>query len=275
MTATAAATTAADTGRAAPRARFGPVVLAEFTKFRTVRSSFWTLLISAALTVGIGAAFLPIVIDSYTPAHPGEQAAAVAIREGWWFEGLHVGILAVMILGVLVATTEYGTGTIRATLAAVPSRLRVLTAKVVAFTAVALVAGAVQAYAAFLAARPILADRGIDVPLTDPDALRGVTMATLAIVGAGLFGLGAGLLIRHTAGAIGAVVAVMWVVTGLALLLPDSWADVRRALPANALYGMFTPSANTFAVAPATAVFFGYLLALVAVAAVLLHRRDT
>lgn len=269
MTATA---TIAATGRAAPRVGFAPVVLAEWTKFRTVRSSFWTLLISAALTVGIGAAFLPVVVDSYDG--PTDQAAHWATDEGWWFEGLHVGILAVMILGVLVATTEYGTGTIRATLAAVPSRLQVLTAKVAAFTAVTLLAGAAQAYTAFLAARPILADRGIDVPLTDPDALRGVSMATLAIVGAGLFGLGAGLLIRHTAGAIGAVVAVMWVVTGLALLLPDSWADVRRALPANALYGMFTPSSNTFAVGTATAVFFGYLLALLAIAAVLLQRRD-
>lgn len=269
---TATATIAADARRAAPRVGLRGVVLAEWTKFRTVRSSFWTLLISVALTVGIGAAFLPVVVDSYDG--PADQAAHWATREGWWFEGLHVGILVVMILGVLVASAEYGTGTIRATLAAVPSRMRVLSAKVLAFAAVTVVAGAVQAFAAFLAARPILADRGIDVSLADPDALRGVAMATLAIVGAGLFGLGTGLLVRHTAGAIGAVVAVIWVVTALALLLPESWVEVQRALPANAMYGMFTPSANTFAVGPATGVFFGYVLALLAAAAILLHRRD-
>lgn len=239
-------TTTADVRRVLPRVGFRGVVLAEWTKFRTVRSSLWTLLISVALTVGTGAFFLPIVADEYVG--PTDQAASTAIREGWWYEGLHAGILAVIVLGVLVASAEYGTGTIRATLSVVPSRLRVLAAKVVAFTGVTLVAGAFQASAAFLTARPALADRGIDVPLTDPDALRGVMMATLAIVGAGLFGIGAGLLIRHVAGAIGTVVAVIWVITGLSLLLPDSWADVRRALPAHALYGMFTPGSNTFAV---------------------------
>lgn len=253
---------------------FGRVVLSEWTKFRTARSSFWTLLISVAVTVGTGAAFLPFVVDSYGPAHAAESAATVAIREGWWFEGLHVGILAVMILGVLVASSEYGTGTIRATLSAVPSRWGVLAAKVVSFTAVTLVAGVVQAFAAFLVARPILADRSIDVPLGDPAALRGVAMAALAIVGAGLLGLAVGLLIRHTAGAIGAVVAVMWVVTGLAVLLPASWDNVVKALPASAMYAMFTPSGSTLAVGPATAVLFGYVLVLLAIAGAALTRRD-
>jgi ABC-2 type transport system permease protein len=247
-------------------------VHAEWTKFRTLRSSFWTLLISAALTVGIGAGFLPFVIDTYEG--PVDEAAAWAVAEGWWFEGLHVGILAVMILGVLVASSEYGTGTIRATLAAVPARTRVLAAKAVSFSVVTLVTGAIQASAAFLVARPILADRSIDVPISDPGAWRGVAMASLAIVGAGLFGLAAGLLIRHAAGAIGAVVAVMFVVPILALLLPPSWDAVVKALPSFAMNGMFTPSANTFSVGTATAVFAAYVAVIVAAAGVLFAHRD-
>jgi ABC-2 type transport system permease protein len=237
------------------------------------RSSFWTLLISAGLTIGIGAAFLPIVIDSY--GGPADMTGYWAVREGWWFEGLHVGILAVMILGVLVASSEYGTGTIQATLAAIPSRIRVLVAKAASFGAAALVAGAIQAFGAFAAARPILADRSIDVALTDPDALRGVAMATLAVAGAGLFGLGAGLLIRHTAGAIGGVVIVMFVMPILTLLFPASWDDLARVLPSAAMYGMFTPNSATFTAGPATAVFFGYVAALLTVAGVLFSRRDT
>jgi ABC-2 type transport system permease protein len=77
----------------------------------------------------------------------------------------------------------------------------VLAAKVVSFATVMLGAGAFTAVAAFLVARPILADRSIDVALADLAAWRGVAMATLATVGAGLLGLGAGLLVRHTAGA--------------------------------------------------------------------------
>lgn len=259
-----AASTHADVGRA---------VLAEWTKFRTVRSSFWTLVISAALTIGIAAAYMPQRIDLYEG--PADRAARAAAVEGWWFEGLHVGILAVSILGVLVASSEYGTGTIRVTLAAVPSRWRVVTAKVVSFGAVTFVVGAVQAVAVFLVTRPILTNRSIDVPLTDPDALRGVLLAALAIMGAGLFGLGAGLLIRHSAGAIGVVVGVMWVVSALALLLPDSWANVEKALPAAAMYTMFTPTADSLGVWAAAAVFFGYGTVLLTIAGLLFARRDS
>jgi hypothetical protein len=232
------------------------------------------LLVSAALTVGIGVSFLPFVIDGFTPAYPGQSAASAAISEGWWFEGLHVGIVAVMILGVLVATTEYGTGTIRATFAAVPTRTRVLVAKATSFSLVTLSAGAVQTSAAFLAARPILANHSIDVSLFDPAAWRGVAMATLAVTGAGLFGLAAGLLFRHTAGAIGAVIGVMWVVSGLAVLLPNSWSGVVDVLPASVLYAMFTPYTSTLTILPATAVFFSYVTGMLVVAGVLLNRRD-
>lgn len=254
------------------RGGVGRAMLAEWTKFRTVRSSLWTLLVSAGLTVGIGTAFLPIVIDSYDG--PAELTAYWAVREGWWFEGLHVGIVAVMILGVLVASSEYSTGTISSTLAAVPSRTPVLVAKALTFSLTALVVGAVQTVGALAAALPILADRSIDVALTDPDALRGAAMATLAVAGASLFGLGTGLLVRHTAGAIGAVVGVMFVAPIIAVLLPDSWDTVVKVLPSSAMYGMFTPNAATFEAGPSTAVFFGYVVALLVTAGIVFARRD-
>jgi ABC-2 type transport system permease protein len=267
-------TTLTQTGRQLLHGGLRRTILSEWTKFRSIRSSFWTLLISTALTIGIGASFLPFVIDGFTPAHPGQSAASVAIGEGWWFEGLHVGIVAVMILGVLVATTEYSTGTIRATFAAVPSRTRVLVAKATSFSLVTLAAGAVQSSAAFLAARPILASHSIEVALFDPAAWRGVATATLATVGAGLFGLAAGLLLRHTAAAIGAVIGVMWVVSGLAALLPASWSGVVDVLPASVLYAMFTPYTSTLTTWPAAAVFFSYVTGMLIVAGILLNRRD-
>jgi ABC-2 type transport system permease protein len=224
-------------------------------------------LISVGLTVGIGLAWLPTMVDLEQEAAGTDPAA-----EGWWYEGLHVGILAVMVLGVLMASTEYGTGTIRATLTAVPARPRVLAAKAVTIAAVTLVAGAVQAVATFLSARPILASYGYPVPLGDPVAWRGVGLATLAMSFAGLFGLGFGLLIRHSAGAIGAVVAVVFVVGLLGTVLS---ADLARYLPANSLYAMFTPSGGaTLAAGPGAAVFTGYLVALLVPATILFHRRD-
>lgn len=261
-------TAAVDSG--ARQAGFPGVVRSEWTKFRTVRSSYWTLLIAAALTVGLGLLWLPVMVDLNEDATAADPAA-----EGWWYEGLHVGILAVMILGALMASAEHGTGTIRASLTAVPARWRLLAGKAVTIAAVTLVTGAVQAAAAFLAARPILAGHGLSVPLTDPVAWRGVGLASLAMLAAGLFGLGFGLLIRHTAGAIGAVVTVIFVVGLLGSLLPASWGAA-KFLPANALYAMFTPGDGgaTLPAGPGAAVFSGYLVVLLAAAAVSFHRRD-
>lgn len=253
-----------------PTAGFRGLVAAEWTKFRTVRSSYWTLVIAAGLTIGIGLAWQPIMVDLNEGATAANPAA-----EGWWYEGLHVGILAMMILGALTATAEYSTGTIRATLAAVPSRWRVFAAKAVTIAAITLITGVVQAIAVFLLAQPILASHGLDVPPTDPAAWRGVVWATLAMAAAGLFGLGFGLLIRHTAGAIGAIVAVIFVVGLLGSLLPDS-LSIDKFLPANALYAMFTPGGEDFlTAAPGAAVFSAYVAVLVGAAAASLHRRDT
>lgn len=247
---------------------FGGVVRAEWTKFRSIRSSYWTLLSAAGLTIAVGLAFLTIIPDLNEGATSADPA-----REGWWYEGLHVGILAVMILGVLMASTEYATGTVRAMLAAVPSRLRVAAAKAVMIAAVTAVTGAIQAVAVFVAAQPILAEHGLDVPLTDPDAWRGVAMATLAMVLAGLFGLGVGLLVRHTAGAIGTVVGTMFVLGLLGAVLPASW-EVGKFLPGDTLYAMFTPDDSRLAPGAAAAVFFAYTAVLLAAAVTLFHRRD-
>jgi ABC-2 type transport system permease protein len=258
---------------AAPGARdFGRAVHAEWTKFRTVRSSPWTLLISTTLTIGTGAAFLPL--RSHTFHGPDSQAAHIAAYEGWWYEGMNIGIMAVIILGVLVATAEYSTGTINATLTAVPSRTRALAAKATTLAAITLVTGAVQAAAVFLIGRPILSSRGIDISLTDPQALRGLMMAALAMMGAGLFGLAAGLMIRATAGAIGAVVTVWFVVSALAALLPHSWSGVAEALPADANAAMFNPHQGLLSPGPATAVFGSYVAALLAIAGTLFVHRD-
>jgi ABC-2 type transport system permease protein len=267
--------------RQAPRrpAGFWRVTLAEWTKFRSVRSSVWTLLIATVLTVGLGVLFLGTVLDDYERMTAAERASHDLAATGAWYHGLPVGQVVIAILGVLVASSEYGTGTIRTTLAAVPSRIRVLAAKTVSVAVVALVAGAVQATAMFLVALPILADRSVDMSLTDPTALRGVALATLATMGMGLLGLGFGLLIRHSPGAIGAVVGVLLVISLFAPLLPASVEGFGKYLPPHAAWAMFgiagaDEEAVTLAPGPATAVFFGYVAALLVVAGMLFRRRD-
>jgi len=187
-------------------------------------------------------------------------------------------VLVSAALGALTSTGEYATGTIRATLAAVPSRLPVLGAKAVVFAASSFVLMLGAVLAAFLTGQAILSSRGLDsVALGDPGVLRAVVGAAVYLSGAGLIGLAVGALLRNTAAAISLVVATLFVVPGLFQLLPASWNDnVAPYLPSNAANAFMSVHATspTLSVGAGFAVFAGYVLVLLAGAAVALGRRD-
>jgi hypothetical protein len=267
-------TTTTVTAPADGRGDFTRVLLAEWTKFRTIRANHWTLTVSAAVTVALGATVLAGIIEDYDAMTSAQRVTFDPTAEGLWYHGLHLGQVILAVLGVLVASSEYSTGTIYSTLAATPNRLRVFTAKTLGFGGLAAAVGVVQAYAMFAVAQPILASRGLDVPLTDPAALRGVAWAAAATTGVALLGLGTGLLLRYTAGAVSTVLIVMLGIPIIGLFLPRSWSTVTKYLPADAGWALFTPSRHTLDLGPAAAVFFGYVALLLAAAALALIRRD-
>jgi ABC-2 type transport system permease protein len=204
---------------------FRGVALMEWRKLRSVRSTWWTLAVFAAGMVG-----LAILIGLKTPAHPGADYDPT--EEG--FAGLAIGQLALGILGVLVLSTEFGSGSIRATFAAVPRRGRVLAAKAAVITAVTLVAGEVLAFASFAAgqaaARSAVPHAGLHATLGEPGVLRAVLMGGAYPALIALIGLGLAALIRHTAGAISAVVGVVFVLPLILLPLGEHSA-VMKFLP--------------------------------------------
>jgi ABC-type transport system involved in multi-copper enzyme maturation permease subunit len=172
-------------------------------------------------------------------------------------------------------TAEYATGTIRCTLAAVPRRLPVLGAKAVVFGAVTMVAMMVATFAAFLGGQAIASTTGAS--LGDGDVLRAVIGAAVYLTGVGLLGLSAGVILRGTAAAIGALFAAMYAVPALFPLLPDAWnTTIGPYLPSNAGMAVMSVTRTAGTLAPGTglAVFAGYLLVAFAVAAILLKRRD-
>lgn len=249
-------------------------LLAEWTKFRTVRSTYWTLIAAAVITVGLGVSLLSGIMERYDAMSAAERADVDPAGTGIWYHGLHLGQVVLGVLGVLLATSEYGTGTIRVTLAAIPRRGRLLAAKLVGFGAFSLILGAVLAFTMFAVAQPILTGRGLDVPLTDPIALRGVGMAALVTSGVALLGLGTGLLIRHTAGAVTTLLIVLLGLPIVGQFFPSGWSVVTRFLIPEAGWAMFTPDDNALALGPTTAVFTTWVIAVLAAAAVAFHRRD-
>jgi ABC-2 type transport system permease protein len=251
------------------------VLNSEWIKFRSLRSSFYTLLAAVVATIGLGALFAAVVANRWTQMDAGERArfnpTDLSLR------GVFLAQLAIGVLGVLIITGEYSTGMIRATLGAVPTRLPVLWAKAAVFAVVSLITTAIAALAAFLVAQALLSSQHIQASLSDPGVIRAIIGTALYLTVVGLLGVGLGFVLRNTAGAISALFGMLLVLPVLGAVLPSSWAPhIVPYLPSNAGQAVMTVHPDSGTLAPWTGfgVFCIYAVAAVAAAAVLLKRRD-
>jgi ABC-2 type transport system permease protein len=252
------------------------ILHAEWTKFWSLRSTWITLAVSLLLLVVFGViaalTYDPSGVASEGP--PGQQAASDAV--GVILTGATFASLAIGVLGVLMSAGEYTTGSIRSTLAAVPSRLPVLWSKSVVFGAVALVAASVGALAAFAFGNPLL-DGNIALNIGDDGVLRSLLGAGLYLSLVGVLGVALGALLRSSAGAITVLASVLLIVPGLTSLLPDSWADtISPYLPSNAGSAMMSLHTSSDSLGPwaGLAVFAGWVVLALAGAAYRLAKRD-
>lgn len=193
MTATTPSARPARAPRSSARpARFRPIAVdlahSEWIKLYTVRSTYWTLLAAAAGMIGFGALLSAAYIRHHSSLTPtGKTAFDPA---AYSLSGFFLAQLAIAVLGVVVITSEYATGSIRSTLAAAPQRGMVLAAKAAVFGAVAAIIGTVSSAVAFIAGQAIFAKQGIETHIGDPGALRSVIGAGLYLAVLGLLPLG-------------------------------------------------------------------------------------
>jgi hypothetical protein len=213
-------------GRAARPARggygFRSVAAMEWRKLRTVRSTWYIVALFAASLIGL--AVLALSLEGYARLSAADRAAFDPTRD--CFIGLILGQLLLGVLGVLTITAEFSSGMIRATFAAAPNRPLVLAAKAAVLGAVMLAAGEVSAFAAFLAGQAALTPPAPHAALGQQGVLRAVLLAGAYPALVALISLGLGALIRHTAGAVCAVVGVLFV---LPLLFAPFSASVQTA----------------------------------------------
>jgi ABC-2 type transport system permease protein len=216
---------AADTGQpvGGRKAGFGHYMLAEWTKIRSVRSTLWTLIAAVIIIVGFTALISWVVVANWNGPQAGPRDARAISDPTSIIYGvaIYLGQLAIAVLGVLVVTTEYSTGVIRASLLAVPRRYTMLAAKVLVFTIVMLVLAEVIAFGSFFVGAAIMHSH-VSVSLSNHDVLRATFGAGLYLVAFGLFALSIGVLVRHTAGAISIAVACAFVLPILTGLLPNT-----------------------------------------------------
>jgi ABC-type transport system involved in multi-copper enzyme maturation permease subunit len=237
----------------------------EFTKIRSVRSTYWTLLATLVVVIGIGALF------SYAEAHNFSQLPAAAQAHQRAQEitqaterslfGLVLGQLIIAVLGALTITSEYSTGMIRTSLSVLPRRGMVFAAKALVFGVLALAAGLVSSFASYFLGQAILSGQHINSALGQPGVLRAVGGGGLFLAGCGLLSFGLGALIRHTAGAVTASFGLLFVLLVLAGFLPASWAvHVDKWVPFNAGAAIWENVTGVHMFSPWTgfAVFCGY-----------------
>jgi ABC-type transport system involved in multi-copper enzyme maturation permease subunit len=218
-------------------ATFGHLLQSEWTKIRSVRSTVWTLAAFVVVTVGFTVLLTFLISSNWNSGQDHASRNATILADPVSFimgAGIGLGQLTICVLGALLITTEYSTGVIRASLLAVPRRIPMLTAKAVVFTALILVLSEIVCLASFFIGSAILHSH-VAVSLGDPNVARAVIGAGLYLTVLGLFALAIGALIRHTAGAISAVIGVVLILPILTGLLPGSvGAHINAYLPQQA-----------------------------------------
>jgi ABC-2 type transport system permease protein len=271
------------------RVTFARVLRGEWIKFRTLRSTVWTVVVTAVVMVGLAlmmAAIMQVAADTPEMSEgmsqdPGLQAIGLTGTTIVTF-GYSFGALAVGVLATLIVTSEYSTGTVRSTFAAVPRRLPVLWAKLVVIVLTTAVVVAVALVIAYVATAPMLDNAGLSVDLSDPEQVRALVGCVLYLATVAAFAMAVGTLMRHSAGAIFTIVALFFVVPLIFSIVVQAtdaaWTDwVNKLLPSVAGERVISRGAETDALLDpwvGYGVLAGYTVVLLVVAAVTLRRRD-
>jgi ABC-2 type transport system permease protein len=284
------------------RAGFIGTVRSEFTKIRSVRSTYWTLIAMFVVCVGIGALIcwgqterLISLMQGETlrgqPIPAGAIKQVVANREAQIRSnavalslfGLLIGQLIIVVLGSLTITSEYSTGMIRTSLATMPRRSTWFAAKGVVFGIVALVTGLVTSFTAFFVGQAILSSQHVNTTIGHHAVFAQVIGGGLFLAATGVLSFGIGAMLRHSAGAIATSIGLMFVLTILTNFLPSppsGWfgqTDIDKWIPFFAgshLWQNQMVGLNPFSPWVGFGVFCAYAAAAIIGGLVLFLRRD-
>lgn len=220
------------------RARFRHLITAEWIKLRSLRSTPWALLVSALAIIG---ANVSAAVADYRnfPSYPASERAdflSSALFDAFTDISSQFVMLAAGSIGAIVIVSEFSTGLIRTTFAAVPNRRAVMGAKVMVLSAVMTGYGAIVSSISFVAVQTILAGRNAAAPISDPHAVRVIAASALLVPVCALTGLAVGSVVRHSASSIVGTVIVLLLLPVL-FVAKNAWsAAIRRSLPHSAWY---------------------------------------
>ncbi len=254
---------------------FPRVMKSEWIKMRSVRSIVITVLASALVVIGFGVLAAAVKTGSVTTPDGNGGQGFGNDSTGVSLAGVQLAQLIVAIVGVLLVTTEYSTGSIRGTLSAVPKRWPVLMAKVVVFGATIFVVELVSVFIAFFAGQAVLGDAGVTIG--DTGVLAAVIGAAVYLTGTGLLGVALGFLLRSTASGIAVAVAAFFLLPGVLQLFSASLQEkISPYLPSSAGTSLtsVTHTSQYLDYGPALLLLVVYVVVFVGAAAFRMLRSD-
>src|SRR6185437_15723318 len=245
------------------------VVLSEWTKLRSVRSTLWSLFVAVVFTIGLAALVPAVRMHHLRPGEHIDNPLELTLA------GIQMAQLAIGVLGVLVISAEYSTGMIRATMTAAPKRLPVLWAKGLVYGSTVLALMVPSAFIAFFIGHAILQPHDQAVAFGAHGVVRALFGAGLYLTAIGLFGLGLGAIVRNTAGGIALFAGIMFVLPPLMNVLPANWNNAASPyLPLQAGERVLQTGSGTLGPWQGFGILCCYAVASLAIAAALLKRRD-
>ncbi|MEN9823160.1 MAG: hypothetical protein RLZ04_1586 [Actinomycetota bacterium] len=250
------------------------VVIAEWIKFRSVRSNLIALVSSGVVLVLFGALFSSLAGNGEA-LPPNASAGSDSLSMS--FGGMNLSQLVLGVLGAVFVAGEYATGLIRTMFAAVANRVSILSAKAIVLGTSSWIVMTLASFVVFFAGQAAYSGDGATYALSDPGVLRAVLGGGVYGAGVVLMGLALGFVLRSTAASIGTLVATLMIAPGLVGLLPDSVSEsVGKFLPSNAGQAILAvePSSTLLSPAVGFAVFAAWVVGLLASAVLVLRRRD-
>ena len=251
----------------------------EFTKVRSVRSTYWTLAVLVLASITWCVAYCLGTVHQWPHMSAQDRSGFDATQDT--ILGLAIlGQFIIAVFGTLIITSEYSTGLIRPSLTVMPRRGTLYAAKAASFAAVSLVVSFATSFGTFFLGRNLLASTHTPMSLSQPAVLRSLIITALFIEACGLFAFGIGALLRNTAGALTLSFGVLALVPQLIRALPGflyndliAWVPGGQAINAmTATMGGQSP--QLFSAWVELAIFAGYAAILLAAGAVAFSRRD-
>jgi ABC-2 type transport system permease protein len=254
-----------------PTGRYGlrNVVRSELTKIASLRSTIWTLLVTAVGTLAVTILATNSVSHHNHAWYQGFDPTNQALT------GLALGTLAIGVFGVLAVSGEYGTGTIRSSLSAAPRRPLLLLGKALVVGGIALAVGEVLVFASFWIGQAVLSAGGAPTAtLSQAGVLRAVALSGAFLSLLGLMGLGLGVIIRHTAGAMAAFVGITFLLPVLLQRIPGTPSRYTPVgILANSVSAVM-PQSNQLSAPTGFLLMILYCTVILGLGAVLIARRD-